>query len=156
MKYVKKGSVTPPTPRNISAKKYLIYGRIRQWKNLSALSFAASGTYGCGQIRANQLKGAFLNLFLSPNPFSWHVWNEGAKPCKTMVFYSSRRTTPTNSIAALGFRLWMSSKTSQRSCPVRFFHLCRANLTSVYSSHSSVKSGIRRTPPKPFGSLQNM
>ena len=65
-----------------------------------------------------------------------------------MVFYSSRSHPPRNSIAALAFRFWVSSKTrggsSQRSCAVCF-------LIYVYPIDiARLKSGIRRTPPPLF------
>ena len=88
--------------------------------------------------------------FLSPS-FACEILEGGS--CKTIIFYSSRSHPPRNSIAAVGFRFWVSSKTrgksSQRSCAVCF-------LIYVYPTDiSRLKSGIRSNPPTSFGSPKN-
>ena len=107
-------------------------------ENLSAVSYASTGACGCGQARANRLKRAFSCL-----PKLCRKKNWGGR-CKTMAFYSSRSHPPRNSIAAVGFRFWISSKTrggsSQRSCAVCF--LIYVHPIDI----ARLKSGIRRTP----------
>ena len=80
-------------------------------ENLSAVNCASAGTGGCGQVRAKQLKRHISMFFSSPQALLENfLKGRGAKPW-SIVFYSSRSPHARNSIAAVGFRFWESSKT---------------------------------------------
>ena len=48
-------------------------------ENLSAASYASTGTCWCGKVRANRLKHAFSYVFLSPS-FACEIFWGGAEP----------------------------------------------------------------------------
>ena len=59
-------------------------------ENLSAVSYASTGTCGCGQVRANRLKRAFSCVFLSPS-FAYKILRGGgAKPW----YFTALEATP--------------------------------------------------------------
>ena len=126
---IQKGGCNPPhTPRNMSAKYFwFICGRIRQWKIL-ALSVVHQRAPG-GVVRYVQTGWSSHFHVSSPQiVFVIFLRGGGAKPW----YFSALEAPPgTNSIATIGLRFWISSKTrsrsSQRSCAVCFFDLCISN-----------------------------
>ena len=76
-------------------------------ENLSAVNCASAGTGGCGQVRAKQLKRHFHVCFSPQALLENFLRGRGAKPWYFTALEAPRR----NSIAAVGFRFWESSKT---------------------------------------------
>ena len=148
---ISKGGVTPHTPRNISAKNvWFRYGRIRQWKILALSVMHERAPVDVARYVQTGWSEHF-HVFFSPQNFGCEMFEGGR--CKAIVFYSSRSPPPTNSIAAVGFRFWVSSKTLQRpGAGVRRSHALFVFWTIYPIDISRIKSGIRRTPPTSFGS----
>ena len=71
-------------------------------ENLSAVSYASTGTCGCGQVRARWLKCAFSCVFLSPS-FACEIFEGGG--AKPLYFTALEAIPPRNSISAVGFRV---------------------------------------------------
>ena len=131
--------LTPPTPRNISARNFwLIYGRIRQWKIL-----ALSVLHQREVVDVVQAGSSAHLIFFSPQALLVKLLRGR---CKTMVFYALEATHPQKFHCSSrvpfpsifkdqGAGVW------QRSCTVCF-------LIYVYPINiSRLKCGIRRTFP---------
>ena len=100
-----------------------------------------------GRYVQNRLKHAISCFFSLPKLCLWFFFEGGG--AKPWYFTALEASPPSNSIAAVGFRFWVSSKARGRSgAGVRRGDARFCFLIHVYPIDiSRLKSGIRRTPP---------